>query len=223
MFLSRFLRAVMVLAGGGVLFAPAASANLITNGDFSAGNTGFASGYGYVAPGLNTCWPEGTYSIVSSPNACHSLWSPFGDHTTGSGNMMVVNGAPAANVTVWSETVSVLANSQYNFSAWVASVYPSSPAQLEFLINGVQVGGAFTASTTAGLWQQFSGNWSSGSMTAATLSIVDLNIVLGGNDFALDDLSFVDPVPESNSAILWSLALAALVWQGRRLATRLPR
>lgn len=162
MFQGGILRTVMSLTGGVLLCASAASANLITNGDFSGGTSGFTTGYSYVSPAPNTsCWPEGSYTVGTNPNLCHYLWTGFGDHTTGSGNMLIVNGAPTANVVVWSETLGIQASTNYTFSAWIASDYPSSPAQMEFLINGTQVGGTFTASTTPGQWQQFFGSWSS--------------------------------------------------------------
>lgn len=207
-----------LLALAAAAWAPVASANLITNGDFSAGNAGFASGYTYVSPTPNTsCWPEGTYTVGTDPNACHYLWTSFGDHTSGAGNMMIVNGAPSANVSVWSESsIGVQANTQYTFTGWVASTYPSSPASLNFFIDGAQVG-AFTSSTAPGQWQQFSASWFSGTNTSATLSIFDQNLDRGGNDFALDDLSF-DAVPEPNAALWLMGALVLVVRQRSRRA-----
>lgn len=220
MFGARDVRSVLLWSAGLLCLAGSASAdNLIVNGDFAAGNTGFTSGYTYVAPGTNACWPEGTYSIVASPTDCHSLWASFGDHTSGTGNMMVVNGATTGNVTVWSEVLSVTANSEYDLSAWVASVYPSSPAPLEFFVNGIQVGNLFTASATTGLWQQFSTTWSSGVNSTATLAIVDTSVIASGNDFALDDLSF-SSVPEPGSWLLLCVLLPGLFFPRRGLARR---
>jgi len=88
---------------------------------------------------------------------------------------------------VWSQTVEVTSGS-YNFSVWVASCHGASPAQLQFLINGISVG-TFTASSTTGLWQEFTTTWNSNS-NWATIQVVDLNTAAYGNDFALDDLSF---------------------------------
>ena len=215
----RGLLRVAAIWGAGLLCASAAFADPIVNGDFSAGNSGFASGYTFVTSSSNTnCYPEGSYSVTTNPINCHNLWSSFGDHTTGTGNMLIVNGAPAANVPVWSESLAVQANTQYFFSAWVASTYTANPAQLNFLINGSQVGGTFTASTTTGLWQQFTASWNSGSNTTAALGIVDQNIIRSGNDFALDDLAF-SSVPEPASWILLCILTPALLfWQRRRSA-----
>jgi hypothetical protein len=87
-------------------------------------------------------------------------------------------------------------NTDYYFSGWVASAFPASPVQLQVAVDGSQVAGHiilgdFTASSTAGVWQQFYFTWNSGLNTGAQLSIIDLNTArVDGNDFALDDLSF---------------------------------
>src|SRR5260221_6626132 len=90
-----------------LVVAGTASAALIANGDFESGNTGFSSQYTYVAVpdrgGPGGSWLEGTYAIDTNPNNDHALWTSFGDHTTGHGLMMVVNGSPTAGTEVWKE------------------------------------------------------------------------------------------------------------------------
>ena len=160
--------------------------NLVSNGDFEGGNSGFDSDYGY-SPG--NLWPEGLYDILDNPQSSHSGFSPCEDHTSGSGNMMVVNGAGSPNQNVWCQTVSINPNSQYVLSAWLTSVNPSSPALLQFSINGSVVGPIFSAGPVC-LWQQFFEVWNSGTNSSATICIVNQNTSLGGNDFALDDIVF---------------------------------
>ena len=96
---------------------------LLVNGDFELGNTGFSTDYIY-SPGDVT--PEGTYTVDTNPLANHPLFSPCGDHTTGTGNMMIVNGSVQPNRIVWSETVTVLPNRTYDFSGWATSVFPEA-------------------------------------------------------------------------------------------------
>ena len=193
----------MVLAAGGS--AQAGGNELLINGDFSAGNTGFSSAYTQST----NLYPEGDYDVISNPQADHNLFASFGDHTTGTGLMMVINGAPTPGVVAWTETVGVTAGTNYDFSAWVASVYPTSPADLEFSINGTPLG-TFTASSTAGDWQEFTKTWNSGAATTADVQIIDLNTVRSGNDFALDDLSLKGqaPVPEASTTVSFGLLLA---------------
>src|SRR6516165_1286475 len=66
----------LLTAGAAVLGAiafSAAHANVIVNGDLSAGNTGFISDYQYVS-GMNSSYPEGTYAIENDPYDSHNLW-----------------------------------------------------------------------------------------------------------------------------------------------------
>jgi hypothetical protein len=186
LFAAAILILVSALAGNvPVAMAQPAGPNLIVNGDFEAGNTGFSSDYTY-SPG--NIGPQGVYDVLSDPSSAHPLATSYGDHTSGSGLMMAVNGATTAGLAVWSQSVAVTTNTDYAFSAWVASWWHDSPAELQFLINGNPVG-IFNASSTTGDWQEFSTTWNSGSDTTATVEIVDLNTDSGGNDFTLDDLS----------------------------------
>lgn len=172
-----------------VLTAVAAdfSNNLIVNGNFESGNTDFTSDYGY-SPG--NLIPEGLYDVIDNPQNSHPGFSPCEDHTSGDGNMMVVNGAGTPNQNVWCQTVNVLPNTQYVFSAWVTSVVAASPALLQFNINGTPLGPIFSAPGQTCVWQNYFQVWNSGGNTSATICIVNQNTNLGGNDFALDDLFF---------------------------------
>ncbi len=103
---------------------------------------------------------------------------------------MIVNGAGTPGATVWCQTIPVTPNTNYNFSSWVASQYTVSPSLLQFSINGVNLGPVFTAPSTCCTWQQFFTVWNSGASTSATICIENMNTILGGNDFSLDDISF---------------------------------
>jgi hypothetical protein len=185
---------------------------LVVNGDFSAGNTGFISSYNYVdtyyIPGNpnSGLWPEDTYAVDWDPHYLPHYHPNFWgkDHTTGSGNFMAVNGSNPP-VSVWQETVTVIPNTNYYFSAWAISLNSVSPfAQLQFNVNGSQIGTTAVLqaqpedSTSGYHWTQFYGNWTSPSgVTTAVIQIVDLQTAAGGNDFGLDDISFgsVYPIP----------------------------
>ncbi|MGC4104631.1 PKD domain-containing protein [Ferruginibacter sp.] len=169
--------------------------NIIINGDFSAGNTGFTSGYNYAA--INTT--EGEYFVGTSPQAWNASLSNCPDHTNNGGNMLLVNGAPVADVVVWKQQVTVTPNTNYSFSTWIQALYPPNPAQLSFSINGISVGNLITASLPTCTWKQFFTNWNSGNNTTASISIVNKNTIVLGNDFALDDISFAPVLIKKDS------------------------
>ena len=173
--------------------------NLITNGDFEAGNIGFTSAYIYCNSG-NCLYPEGYYGVGSNPNYFHDAFH-CSDHTTGSGKMMVINGDVTPDKGVWSEIISVTPNTYYAFSTWLETVCTPNPARLQFSINGSLVGNIFTATSSTCGWTQFYCIWHSGSNTSVPISIVNKNTVADGNDFAIDDIKFVELCSATNMVI----------------------
>lgn len=69
-------------------------------------------------------------------------------------------------------------------------------AVLDLLVNGI-VGGHASAPSQVDVWHPFSVEWSSGNAVTATITIIERNRALSGNDFGLDDLScgLCGPVP----------------------------
>ena len=202
------LASVMILAA-----LDGTAQNLITNGDFSTGNTGFTSGYTFVASGTSAT--PGIYGIRSSSQNLNPGYNAFADHTTGSGLMLLVDGY-TSSTTVWSQTVNVSSNASYVFSGYAISA-GGNPATLQFLVNGVQVGANFnlpavTVPSTPN-WNNLSVGWSSTSNTTATLAIVDVNPNWSspGDDFGLDDLSF-------SLVILPDLAPVSVSWNNPPVA-----
>lgn len=165
--------------------------NLVVNGDFSSGSTGFTSAYNYGSGGVyGPLSTEGEYVVMNSTTAAHSSFTAFGDHTTGTGNMMIINGASIANVNIWCETIAVAPNTDYDFSTWGTITFPDNPAVLQFSINGNLLGSPFSLNDTPGVWKQFHTTWFSGPATSATICITNQNTAIFGNDFALDDIHF---------------------------------
>lgn len=160
--------------------------NLISNGNFSNGNTGFSSDYSFVSN--NTT--EGEYFVGPNPQAWNGGVSPCPDHTSGSGNMMMVNGSPVINQTIWKQTVSVTPNTLYAFSTWIQSVSANNPANLQFAINGVAIGQPIAATVPTCNWARFYTTWNAGNQATAVISIINKNTQVQGNDFALDDIQF---------------------------------
>ena len=133
--------------------------------------------------------------------------------------MMLVDGSPVGDTTVWQETVSVLAGTDYTFSAWAMPSDAANLSTLRFFINSAQIGSDLSLVTPSGTWQNFTNGWNAGANTSATIRIVDTNTQGFGNDFALDDVSFTGSnVPEPSAAILL-LSGAAICLRRRSLRT----
>ncbi len=162
------------------------SGELIANGDFTSGNSGFSSSYTHTSNLL----PAATYFIGSDPSLYNSGFNACSDHTNGSGNMMIINGAGNPGVTIWCQSVNVIPNTDFAFSCWLGSLNSVSPAVLQFSINGTLIGAPFSASPIPCNWQQFYATWNSGSNSTANICIVNQNTAAGGNDFVIDDISF---------------------------------
>ncbi len=197
-----------ILAIWGLLLLPSvcfASAELVINGDFSTGNTGFTSQYNFTQP---MYYYPGHYGVNTL----------LGDHTTGSGNLMTVDGAFAANPlsVVWQEDIDVTSNNDYLFKAWARSISDGPIVILSFLANGSEIGTLTLTNPPSDSWQEFNTIWNSGSNTKVTLSIIDLQTYnnVAGNDFALDDISFSSsstaPTPEPATLFLFGSGLAGL-------------
>ncbi|MGO8932084.1 MAG: hypothetical protein ACLPLZ_07340 [Terracidiphilus sp.] len=177
------------------------SPNLVINGDFENGNTGFTSGYT-----LGDVSNPGFYAIGANPSTATGAfgdWCNCGDHTSGTGKMMIVNGGGDATVPVWEETVAVTPSTGYTFSYWGAEVDhdSSSLPHLALKINGAVIGSSTFPEyppDNGGQWQNYRFTWKSGSNKIADLALYDLNTDSSWNDFAVDDISFsVLPGPTS--------------------------
>ena len=171
--------------------AAATNNTVVVNGDFEQGNVGFASDYTYST----NLWPEGMYCVGTNSQNFHSGFSYMPDHTTGTGNYMVVNGAESPNTIVWAQTVPVTPHTDYAFSTWVCTLGgdPSVSrelAQLQFSVNGSQLGDIFSAPSSFGVWGHYYEVWNSGDNTTALLTILNQNTYFGGNDFGIDDIVF---------------------------------
>lgn len=177
----------------------------VTNGSFTSGNSGFSSNYTYAT----YLWPEGTYWVGSNANTVHPNFIGTA-HTPP--NFLVVNGSSNSTLNVWCQTINnIQPNTSYQFSTWVCSVVASNPAILQFRVNGTALSAPFTAPGTTNTWVQYTSTWFSGSSTTANICIRNQSVAVSGNDFGLDDISFIPVCTTSDTLIISGTQLANVV------------
>ena len=195
---SLFLLASLALA------SPAA-ANLVINGGFESGNTGFTSTYTFVAPlavpgGGNNMVPENTYTIGTNAFNQHPSWARVGPFA--GANFLIANGSSSNDAAVWAQTLTGLTiGTTYDFSAWAVNVCCNSSfggTNVSPLIMSAGSGTTFASSGVlgaTGIWTKFTGSFVAKN-TSTNLSIfTDVNAA-SGNDFGLDNISVVAAIPE---------------------------
>ncbi len=167
------------------------SVDLVVNGSFSSGNTGFSSDMNYVT-GIFTCplCPENTYTIGANAVFYHSGFAGT-DHTNPpTGTFFIANGMGALGSTVWCQSIAVQPQTVYTFSFWTRDVTnnsnPHPMAHLYASFNGVW---SADSAVAQGGWTQFTTTWDSGDAALLDLCIVNNQWQTGGNDFGLDDIS----------------------------------
>lgn len=167
-------------------------AQTFTNADFEAGNIGFVSDYQFAAANSD----EGQFTVRSDPQNWNGEFVNFGDHTSGAGKMLVVNGATAGNPAVWRQTIAIQTNTSHVFRAWVGTAVAGGPANLILKINGVQIGSSFVLPNVTGIWVPWEQPWTSLTGSVNTFEIINANTSRFPNDFYIDDIGLKKAVPE---------------------------
>jgi hypothetical protein len=231
--LTNAINLALLLAAAGAAGQVSAAPNLVANGNFETGNTLFSSDYSYT-PGVNST--EGQYTVRSNPYPWNGAFVSVGDHTSGSGLMMVANGSPVSGAVVWqSRSIAVSASTNYFFEAFVNNVCcststygPGSQSILDFSLSlnsggPISLGTVTTNYNLAGTWEGLSTSYLSSGAGNVVLSLINRNTNAGGNDFAVDDISFgtqsivnPPPVPEPETYAMMMAGLGLLGVVARR-------
>ena len=170
------------------------SSNMVTNGDFSLGNSGFTSDYTYVANAGGGA--QGIYGVATTAVSWFQFFASCNiEHTNGTGKMMIFDGSTsnAGNDKAWGQTIAVQPNQTYTFSYWIQTVSLPNPANIEIKINGVVIGTNLAPSTECN-WALRTYTWNSGTATSAQIALYNKVTASGGNDFSIDDISFTTNV-----------------------------
>lgn len=132
--------------------------NLISNGEFDAGNTAFTSDYNFFP---NKICNFGDYTVTSGifydpADNCfgvpsfnlQSIWAVEDRNDPGVGNFMIVDPAAANGVTdrIWEQTIPICPNTSYAFSIYAKNVYfleapgySNIDPSFNFRVNGVTI------------------------------------------------------------------------------------
>ena len=165
------------------------SQNLIVNGDFAAGTTGFGSDYTLVSANAGVFTLPGDYAIATNPATDFTnQYSSYGDHTSGGGNMLMVDGR--ASGAFWRESVALAPNTTYRFTYYVTGAGPLNLPDVQVSLNGVAIDAGFQVSGAGGVWQQVTDVFTTGGDGGPyVLSMADLSDIGEGNDFTIDDIA----------------------------------
>ena len=177
--------------------------NLVTNGNFTAGNSGFTTQFNYAF----NLQPEPTYNVGLNANWYHPQWQG-----TGSGNFLMVNaGWMHAGWSAWCQTINVCPNQTYTLTLSAMNVATQGAPLLDWSVDGVQINQGMQTGAQ-GAWSTFNRTWTSGpGQYSATFCIVVASGWGVGNDFGVDNISissnitlsdqqqvFVTPLPVVN-------------------------
>ncbi len=199
------------------LAATANAANLIVNGDFEAGMTGFGSDYTPSAHGCISC--VGVNSNTLSWYNAPGYVEVFNDHTSGTGGMLLYD--PPASPSawrIWYQNVHVEAGKTYTFSGWGREANSENPGVndglVRFEVNGTDLG---TLVTVQNAWTYFSAEYTATTTGLVTLALRDMNATTWyGTYTAIDDLAFTQAVPEPETYALMLAGLGLLGLAARR-------
>jgi len=197
----KAIAALLLLAS-----APLFAQNQITNGDFEA-----TAIYGALDPPTYTDYQrvnanyvvEYGHYVINTTTAGHGGGQGWPLPANSHGKYMIVNGyGGTTNPTkvVWRQTVNVTAQTNYTFSYRYVNlnrvIYGQiNPAKLQVKINGENFG-SINSLPSNNDWHDWNNNgvkWNSGSAAQAIIEIFDTYTGSEGmgDDFCLDDISFV--------------------------------
>ncbi|MBR1627089.1 MAG: gliding motility-associated C-terminal domain-containing protein [Bacteroidales bacterium] len=165
--------------------------NMIPNGDFEQGNTGFTSEYSYTSStGNRALWDQGKYTVGYDVSDYHERWASCSNGS----KMFIANGGADNNSVVYSTNLNVDKNTDYivSFEACniASTTRDASLSKFQFSINGVQLGSIHQVKPQKCEWSEFYQIWNSGNSLTAKIIILNKNTENDGNDFALDNISF---------------------------------
>jgi hypothetical protein len=178
-------------AGAGSV-VPDLSVELVVNGDFSDGDTGFDTDY---QPFSGFEMAEGEYVVTDTTSGRHRLIGDDVPDHGGDGFMLMINSALEPDVAVWRQRVPLVLGAAYRMTVWIRHWLPESetPFDYQVRVDSVSVG---SMRQEAGLddsgWTRLRLEWTSASSGEVALALFNMDLTRENNDHFLDDISLVE-------------------------------
>lgn len=195
--------------------------NLLSNGNFESGGNGVGFNinsccYNQITPPFSGSTSPGNYAVTNNPQPMNpTIFLSFGDHTTGTGNMLVVDGTnTGGQQRFWRAGNSgggvcgLTVGTTYTFSFWIRSasttvVNQATQAQINIQWNNANNVTRTSTNVTTGSgdvlvplpatgWQQVVYTFVP-TNACVNIEMYDNNTSLAGNDFAMDDVMVLAP------------------------------
>jgi gliding motility-associated-like protein len=185
--------------------------NYVYNGHFEFGGPGVGfnvngQGYSFITPPYLGSTQPGDFAVTSNPYPLNTtFFLPFGDHTSGQGNMLVVDGVTiGGGQSFWQAgnngggVCGLTAGNTYVLSYWLRAASSSvtgvgTQADIKANFNNasnIQVLTPTLSPLPAAGWQAYAIQFEA-SNSCVNISLYDDNISVTGNDFAIDDIALM--------------------------------
>lgn len=175
--------------------AGANSVELVVNGDFKDGDTGFDTDY---EPFSEADMGEAEYVVTDQTSGHHYLVTQDVSDHGGDGFMLMINSAPTPDVAVWKQRIELESGARYRMTVWVRHWLPQTEDPFDYQVRADEklVG---SMDQEQGLddtgWTRLEVDWTSASSGEVLLALFNMDVTVGNNDHFLDDISLVQLPP----------------------------
>ncbi|MBS1534589.1 MAG: T9SS type B sorting domain-containing protein [Bacteroidetes bacterium] len=195
--------------------------NLLSNGNFESGGNGVGFNinsccYNQINPPFSGNTAPGNYAVTNNPQPMNTAnFLSFGDHTTGTGNMLVVDGTnTGGQQRFWRAgntgggVCGLTVGTTYTFSFWIRSasstvINQATQAQINIQWNNANNITRTSTNSTTGSgdilvplpptgWQQVVYTFVP-TNACVNIEMYNNNTNVAGNDFAMDDVMVLAP------------------------------